>query len=149
MPGAAGSPRSSPPTPTPSGIPRADKNGPREVAAALFPDTGIACGHSGDYRACPLTPELARRLSAMPIQYVDQLCRCTGQYHAPKFTATPVPDGALVRVDLAVDSGQQSLDLTLTYPQGVWIVSDITCAGRGTSTSVFSDAPTLCYASPG
>jgi hypothetical protein len=135
--------------PTPSGIPVADKNGPQKVASALFPDTGTACGHDGNYKRCPLTPELARRLSATPIQYVDQLCRCTGQYHAPKFTVTPISDGAVVKVELTLEKGQQSLDLTLTYPQGVWVVSDITCSGRGTSTSLFSDSPTLCYASPG
>jgi hypothetical protein len=119
------------------------------VAVALFPDSGTACGHDGHYASCPLTPELARRLAAVPIQYVDQLCRCTGRYRAPKFTVLPVSDGAVVRVDLALDNGQQSLDLTLVHPQGVWVASDITCSGRGTSTSLFSDAPTLCFASAG
>ena len=115
----------------------------------MFPDSGTACGHGGKYDSCPVTPELARRLSATPIPYVDQLCRCTGRYPAPRFTVTPLSEGALVKVDLALDNGQQSLDLGLTYPQGVWVVSDITCAGRGTSTSVFSDGPTLCFASAG
>jgi hypothetical protein len=150
VPMAAGSPQPSPPpTPTPSGIPAADRSGPEKVAAMLFPDGGSACGHAGNYNSCPFTPELRRRLNAGPIPYVDQLCRCTGQYHAPKFTVTPVSDGAVVKVDLALDKGAQSLDLSLTHPQGVWVVWDITCSGRGTSTSVFSDSPTQCFASSG
>jgi hypothetical protein len=137
-------------TPTPSGIPVADKSGPAAIAAALFPDTGSACGHSGDYSQCPLTPELRRRLTARPIQYVDQLCRCTTAYRSPKFTVTPAVDETVVRVDLTLDSSQQSLDLIVTHPLGVWVASDVLCAGRGTSTSVLlSDAPTLCFASSG
>jgi hypothetical protein len=137
------------PIPTPSGIPASDKSGPAAIAAALFPATGSACGHSGDYSQCPLTPELRRRLTATPIPYVDQLCRCTTAYRSPKFTVTPAADETVVRVDLTLDSGQQSLDLIVTHPLGVWVASDILCAGRGTSTSVFSDAPTLCFASSG
>jgi hypothetical protein len=137
------------PIPTPSGIPASDKSGPAEIAAALFPATGSACGHSGDYSQCPLTADLRRRLTAMPIPYVDQLCRCTTTYRSPKFTVTPAADETVVRVDLTLDSGQQSLDLIVTHPLGVWVASDILCAGRGTSTSVFSDAPTLCFASSG
>jgi hypothetical protein len=94
-------------------------------------------------------PELRRRLTARPIQYVDQLCRCTTAYRSPKFTLTPAADETVVRVDLTLDSGQQSLDLIVTHPLGVWVASDVLCAGRGTSTSVFSDAPTLCFVSPG
>ncbi len=126
-----------------------DNNGPAEVAALLFPDSGAACGHSGDYTSCPMTPELRRRLAAKPIQYVDQLCRCTGQYHTPKFAAVPASDETVVRVDLTLDTGQQSLEVVVTHPYGVWVASDVTCARRGTSTSVFSDSPTLCFASSG
>src|SRR5258708_38218590 len=43
---------------TPSGVPVSDKNGPVEVAGLLFPDSGAACGHSGNYGSCPMTPEL-------------------------------------------------------------------------------------------
>ncbi|HXA43542.1 MAG TPA: hypothetical protein VNV65_11605 [Candidatus Solibacter sp.] len=126
-----------------------DKNGPVEVAGLLFPDGGATCGHSGDYAPCPITPELRRRLAAKPIQYVDQLCRCTGLYRTPKFTAMPASDETVVRVDLTLDTGQQSLEVVVTHPYGVWVASDVTCAGRGTSTSVFSDSPTLCFASSG
>jgi len=135
------------PMPTPSGIPASDKSGPEAIAAALFPDAGSPCGHSGDYTQCPLTPELRRRLAARPLQYVDQLCRCTTAYRSPKFSVTPAPDETVVRVDLTLDSSQQSLDLIVTHPLGVWVASDVLCAGRGTSTSVFSDAPTNCFAS--
>ena len=96
-----------------------------------------------------MTPELKRRLAAQPIPYVDQLCRCTGTFRAPALTPMPASDETVVRVDLAIDSGQQSLDVVVTHPYGVWLASDITCAGRGTSTSVFSDSPTLCFANSG
>jgi hypothetical protein len=135
------------PSPTPGGIPASDKSGPAAIAAVLFPATGTACGHSGDYTPCPLTPELRRRLTARPIPYVDQLCRCTTSYRSPKFTTTVAADETVVRADLVLDGGTQSLDLLITHPQGVWVASDILCAGRGTSTSVFSDAPTQCFAS--
>src|SRR5258708_40004660 len=85
-------------TPTPSGIAASDKNGPVEVAALLFPDSGAACGHSGDYGPCPMTPELRRRLAAKPIQYVDQLCPCTGPSHTPEFAALPARDETVGRV---------------------------------------------------
>lgn len=137
------------PLPTPSGIPASDQTGPVRIAAVLFPDTGIPCGHSGDYRKCALTPELARRLAAKPLQYVDQLCRCTTSYSSPKYTPMPATDETIVRVDLALGNGQQSLEVIVTHPLGVWVASDVTCAGRGTSTSVFSDSPTLCFASSG
>jgi hypothetical protein len=137
------------PTPTPSGIAASDKNGPVEVAAMLFPDGGTACGHSGDFSSCPVTRELKQRLAARPIQYVDQLCRCTGRYRSPRFTPMPASDETVVRVDLTLDAGQQSLEVVVTHPYGVWVASDVTCAGRGTSTSVFSDSPTLCFASSG
>ncbi len=120
-----------------------------EVAALLFPDGGTACGHSGDYSSCPVSPELRRRLAARRIQYVDQLCRCTGQYRSPRFSAMPASDETVVRVDLTLDNGQQSLEVVVTHPYRVWVASDVTCAGRGTSTSVFSDSPTLCFASSG
>jgi hypothetical protein len=140
------------PTPTPSRIPAAHKSGPAAIAAALFPDTGSACGHSGDYSQCPLTPELRRRLTARPIQYVDQLCRCTTAYRSP--IAEVHPDSSCgrnsgARGRLTLDGGQQSLDLIVTHPLGVWVASDVLCAGRGTSISVFSDAPTPCFASSG
>jgi hypothetical protein len=109
----------------------------------------VACGHDGGYAACPLTPELARRLEARPLKYVDQLCRCNGVYRSPKFTVTPTSDGATVKVELTLDGGRQSIDLTVTHPTGVWLASDLTCTGFGTSTSVFSDAPTNCFASSG
>ena len=32
---------------------------------------------------------------------------------------------------------------------GSWLAADITCALRGTSTSIFSDVPTNCYAPAG
>jgi hypothetical protein len=115
----------------------------------LFPDSGVACGHSGSFAACPLAPILMRRLEARPLQYVDQLCRCTGSYHTPRFTVTPTSEGAIVKVELALDRGQQSLDLTVVHPTGVWLASDLTCSGFGTSTSVFSDAPTNCFAASG
>jgi hypothetical protein len=137
------------PSPTPRGIPASDKSGPAAIAAALFPDAGSACGHSGDYSQCPMTPELRTRLTAKPLQYVDQLCRCTTSYRSPKFTVTLATDEAVVRVDLTLDNGSQSLDLIVTHPLGVWVASDVLCAGRGTSTSVFSDAPTNCFASSG
>lgn len=141
--------------PTPSGIAAADKNGPVQVARQLFPDAGTPCGHTGNYWLCPLTPELARRLGMGPLRYVDQLCRCTGSYRSPRFTATTLPSGTVVvKVELNLDGGpqagqQQMLDLTVAHPQGVWWASDITCSGRGTSTSVFSDAPTNCFAISG
>jgi hypothetical protein len=90
-----------------------------------------------------------RRLQARPLQYVDQLCRCTGAYHSSRFTTTPITDGAVVKVELALDRGQQKLDVTVTHPTGVWQASDVTCSGLGTSTSVFSDAPTNCFAISG
>jgi hypothetical protein len=135
--------------PTPSGIPGSDRSGPAAIAAVLFPDSGNACGHSGDYSRCPMTAELRTRLAAKPLQYVDQLCRCTTAYQSPKFTVTPAADETVVRVDLTLDKGTQSLDLIVTHPLGVWVASDLLCAGRGTSTSVFSDAPTNCFASSG
>jgi hypothetical protein len=96
-----------------------------------------------------MTPELTRRLEARPLQYVDQLCRCTGSYHSPKFTVTPLSDGAVVKVELTLDRGQQAIDVIVTHPTGVWLASDLTCPGFGTSTSVFSDAPTNCFANSG
>ena len=141
--------------PTPSGIPAADKNGPVAVAKQLFPDSGTPCGHTGNYAPCPLTPELARRLGKAPLQYVDQLCRCTGSYRSPMFTAVSLPSGdTVVKVELTLANTpqagqQQSLDVTVTHPDGVWWASDITCFGRGTSTSLFSDAPTNCFAISG
>src|SRR5258708_26536541 len=105
-------------TPTPSGIAASDKNGPVEVAALLFPDSGAACGHSGDYGPCPMTPELRRRLAANPIQYVDQLFRLTSQYHTPKFPAMPASDETGVRVDPVLDPGQQPLQVVVTHPHG-------------------------------
>jgi hypothetical protein len=137
------------PLPLPSGIPATDKGGPQKVVAALFPETGVACGHDGNFASCPLTPELRRRLQARPLQYVDQLCRCPGPYHSPTFTVTPTVDGAVVKVGLTLDRGQQSLDVSVTHPTGVWLASDVTCTGFGTSTSLFSDAPTNCFAIPG
>lgn len=135
--------------PLSSGIPATDKNGPVAVAAALFPENGVACGHDGGFAACPLTPELLRRLQARPLKYVDQLCRCTGAYRSPRFMATPTTDGAVVKVELILDRGQQAVDVTVTHPTGVWLASDLTCSGLGTSTSVFSDAPTNCFAVSG
>jgi hypothetical protein len=150
VPGASSPPQSAPPAaPSPSGIAAADQSGPLKVAAMLFPDTGRACGHDGHYSSCPVTPDLAHRLAAGPVHYAEQFCRCTGLYRAPKFAVTPIADGAVVRVDLALDKGQQSLDLTLVRTQGIWVVSDVTCAGRGTSTSLFSDSPSLCFATSG
>ena len=61
----------------------------------------------------------------------------------------PASDETVVRVDLTLDNGQQSLEVVVTHPYRVWVASDVTCAGRGTSTSVFSDSPTLCFASSG
>ena len=90
-----------------------------------------------------------RRLQARPLQYVDQLCRCIGAYRSPRFTVTPTADGAVVKVEMTLDRGHQALDLTVTHPTGVWLASDVTCSGLGTSTSVFSDAPTNCFAITG
>jgi hypothetical protein len=80
---------------------------------------------------------------------VDQLCRCAAAYRSLLFTVTPAADETVVRVDLTLDAGRQSLDLIVTHPSGVWVASDVLCAGRGTSTSVFSDAPTLCFTGSG
>jgi hypothetical protein len=147
---ATPSPTSTPAPVAPAGgIPATDLDGPRKVVEALFPDGGTACGESGDYRACPVTDALRSRLANKPVAYADQLCRCSKPYAARAFSTTTTADGAVVRVDLTIESAKQSLDVSMDRSLGVWLAADLTCAGRGTSTSLFSDAPSLCYAPSG
>lgn len=62
------------------------------------------------------------------------------------FVTTLTTDGAEVRANLGIDTTTQMLDLAIDKSSGSWAAADVTCAFRGTSTSIFSDAPTLCYA---
>jgi hypothetical protein len=57
-------------------------------------------------------------------------------------------DGAVVRVSLDLPGGTQRLDVAMDKSSGSWAAADVTCADRGTSTSIYSDAATLCYAPP-
>jgi hypothetical protein len=137
-----------------SGIPASDADGPRKVADKLFPDSGTACGGTGavtggDYSACPVTPALKSRLNKHPIPYAEQLCRCSSKYQSRVFVPTLTTDGAVVRVSLGLGAATQQLDVGMDKSTGSWQAADITCAFRGTSTSIFSDAPTLCYAPSG
>ncbi|MFY9615904.1 MAG: hypothetical protein WAT58_10950 [Candidatus Dormiibacterota bacterium] len=151
-------------TPTPSasptplantGIPASDPDGPRKVAERLFPDGGKACGKPSadvslwDYTGCPATTILIARLNKHPIPYAEQLCRCAKPYGTRVFVTTLTTDGAVVRANLGIDATTQMLDIAIDKSSGSWAAADVTCASRGTSTSIFSDAPTLCYAPGG
>jgi hypothetical protein len=89
------------------------------------------------------------RLNKHPIPYAEQLCRCTKPYGARVFVTTMTTDGAVVRASLGLEGVTQLLDLAMDKSSGTWAAADLTCAGRGTSTSIFSDAPTLCFAPSG
>jgi hypothetical protein len=137
---------------TNTGVPASDPDGPRKVAALLFPDGGRSCGIPGadlslwDYSGCPATSPLLARLAKHKLPYAEQLCRCTMPYGARVFVPTTTNEGATVRVELALGAATQRLDVAMDKSSGSWAAADLTCADRGTSTSIFSDAPTLCYA---
>ncbi len=150
--GGSPSPSTSPTPVAGTGIPASDPDGPGKVAERLFPDGGRACGKPGadfsqwDYSSCPATPALLARLAKHRLAYAEQLCRCTKAYGTRAFITTLTSDGAVVRAELALGDATQRLDVAIDKATGSWAAADITCADRGTSTSIFSDAPTLCYA---
>ena len=124
-----------------------DLSGAEQVAAMLFPESGLACGAaSHDYTACPISDTLKVRLRVGPVPYVEQLTRSGEAYTARRFMATQTMDGAIVGVELTLPDSIQRLDLVLQRGGDTWLLADITCAGRGTSTSLFSSNPTQCFA---
>jgi hypothetical protein len=125
----------------------ADVAGAQRTAEVLFPEGGRTCGAAGpDYSACPISAPLKARLKAGPVPYVDQLSRSADAYTSRTFTVTATTDGALVAVEVALPSSIQKLDLAFERAGADWLLADITCTGRGTSTSLFSSSPTQCYA---
>jgi hypothetical protein len=126
-------PPTQPPVPTAAPTsPASPRASPVEVAGALFPGPGPACGaQSGNYPdVCPLTPELAQKLVALynanPRPPYEPLCRCASVWTAVTYAQT---GDDTVRVTFTFGSRKAEMRVTMLQVQGGWVASDTTCSG--------------------
>jgi hypothetical protein len=116
------------------------------VGNAAFSSSGRPCGSaSTDFAECPYTARLKQRLLENPVPYGNPLCRCQNAYSTVRVTATPAGTGFTEHVILNYGPGNtEHLDLIIVKSNTKWLIADITCTGKGDSTSLFAANPGLC-----
>ncbi len=133
-------------TPAPTAAP--PPKTPTEQAALLFPGSGSACGSTGNYANCPVTPQLTDAANQWRSNHApsspEPLCRCPVDYVNPSYThddsLLPVgdqgnPQDAAVAVRLFFDAThyEDMVVLFAEQPSGAWLAFDTYCDSRSNS----------------
>ncbi len=132
------------PTPAPTAAPPLPKT-PAQQAAILYPASGSACGHNGNYAGCPVTPQLVDAANQWRTNHnpssPEPLCRCPVTYSSPQATQDDslLPPGsqgnpafAAVTVRLHFDATHYE-DMVVLFnrqPDGSWLAYDTYCDDR-------------------
>ena len=121
------------------------------VADRIFPQQPVTnreyseCDRGFDFSACPVTVRLLVRLKQNPTGGpgggATPFCRCQNTWPTQTVTATPTASGGVAHVTIF---GSIVIDLVMTVVDGVLLVDDTLCDGRGASTSIYATPVVPC-----
>jgi hypothetical protein len=103
------------------------------------------CDSGSDFAQCPVTVRLLVRLKQNPTGGPGggsvPFCRCQNFWPNQTVTATVTPNGGVAHVTIF---GNVVIDLIMTEVDGVLLVDDTQCDGRGASTSIYATPVVPC-----